>query len=45
MTLVTADLVFAEDRWRQRHAFVTQGARILATGEPAKKIRFSGPAF
>src|SRR5919204_2297397 len=34
MTLVTADLVFAEDRWRARHAFVMQGGRILATGEP-----------
>lgn len=35
MTIVTADLVFAEDRWRKRHAFVVQGPRILATGEPA----------
>jgi 5-methylthioadenosine/S-adenosylhomocysteine deaminase len=34
VTLVTADLVFAEDRWRSRHAFVVQGGRILATGEP-----------
>ena len=36
MTLVTADLVFAEDRWRARHAFVMQGGRILATGEPGQ---------
>ncbi|MFN2590544.1 MAG: amidohydrolase family protein [Actinomycetota bacterium] len=35
MTLVTADLVFAEDRWQRHHGFVTQGSRILATGEPA----------
>ena len=34
MTLVSADLVFAEDRWRSRHALVVQGGRILATGEP-----------
>jgi 5-methylthioadenosine/S-adenosylhomocysteine deaminase len=36
MTLVTADLVFADDRWRGAHGFVMQGARILATGEPAE---------
>jgi 5-methylthioadenosine/S-adenosylhomocysteine deaminase len=36
VTIVTADLVFAEDRWHQRHAIVMQGARILATGEPAE---------
>lgn len=35
MTLVTAALVFAEDRWRTRHGFVLQGSRILGTGEPA----------
>jgi 5-methylthioadenosine/S-adenosylhomocysteine deaminase len=34
VTLVTADLVFADDRWRQRHAFVMQGGRILAAGTP-----------
>src|SRR5205823_5490500 len=34
MTLVTADLVFAEDRWQARHGFVMQGGRILATGDP-----------
>ena len=34
MTVVTAELVFAEDRWQRRHAFVTQGGGILATGEP-----------
>jgi 5-methylthioadenosine/S-adenosylhomocysteine deaminase len=33
VTLVSADLVFAEDRWRSKHAFVMQGGRILATGE------------
>lgn len=36
MTLVSADLVFAEDRWRHRHGLVVQGGRILATGEPAQ---------
>jgi 5-methylthioadenosine/S-adenosylhomocysteine deaminase len=36
MTLVTADLVFADDRWRKRHGFVLQGGAILATGEPAE---------
>jgi 5-methylthioadenosine/S-adenosylhomocysteine deaminase len=35
MTVVTADLVFAEDHWQKRHAFVVQGGRILATGDPA----------
>jgi 5-methylthioadenosine/S-adenosylhomocysteine deaminase len=35
VTLVVADLVFAEDRWQARHGIVTQGGRILATGEPA----------
>jgi 5-methylthioadenosine/S-adenosylhomocysteine deaminase len=34
VTLVSADLVFAEDRWQQRHGFVMQGGSILATGEP-----------
>src|ERR671931_145850 len=34
MTVVTAELVFAEDRWRRRHSFVLQGSRILATGDP-----------
>jgi 5-methylthioadenosine/S-adenosylhomocysteine deaminase len=34
MTLIAADLVFAEDRWRSRHALVVQGGRVLATGEP-----------
>jgi 5-methylthioadenosine/S-adenosylhomocysteine deaminase len=38
VTVITADLVFAEDRWRSRHAIVTQGARILATGEPTDMI-------
>jgi 5-methylthioadenosine/S-adenosylhomocysteine deaminase len=35
VTVVTADLVLAVDRWRERHGFVVQGGRILATGEPA----------
>ncbi len=39
MTLVVADLVFAEDRWQSRHAFVMQGGRILATGEPEELAR------
>jgi 5-methylthioadenosine/S-adenosylhomocysteine deaminase len=33
MTVVTADLVFAQDRWQSKHAFAMQGGRILATGE------------
>src|SRR5205823_15051584 len=35
MALVRADLVFTEDRWCRGHAFVMQGGRIVATGEPA----------
>ncbi len=34
MALITAGLVFAEDRWERNHAFVMQGVRILGTGEP-----------
>jgi 5-methylthioadenosine/S-adenosylhomocysteine deaminase len=34
MTIATADLVFAEGHWQQRHAIAMTGARILATGEP-----------
>jgi 5-methylthioadenosine/S-adenosylhomocysteine deaminase len=34
VTVVSAELVFAEDRWRRRHGLVLQGSRILATGEP-----------
>ena len=34
MTLVSAELVFAEDRWRRRHGFVVQGGLILAAGAP-----------
>lgn len=34
MTIVRAELVFAEDRWRRRHAFALQAGRILATGTP-----------
>jgi 5-methylthioadenosine/S-adenosylhomocysteine deaminase len=36
VTLVSADLVFAQDRWQSKHAFVMQGGRILATGERAE---------
>src|ERR671914_149459 len=36
MTVVAADLVFADDRWRRRHGFVLQGSVILATGEPSE---------
>jgi 5-methylthioadenosine/S-adenosylhomocysteine deaminase len=36
MTVVTAQLVFADDTWRTRHGFVMQGGRILETGEPAE---------
>jgi 5-methylthioadenosine/S-adenosylhomocysteine deaminase len=36
VTLITADLVFAGDRWHRRHAFVIQGSLILATGEPSE---------
>src|SRR5438093_13697808 len=35
MTIVSSDLVFVEDRWERRHAFVMQGGRLQATGEPA----------
>jgi 5-methylthioadenosine/S-adenosylhomocysteine deaminase len=35
VSLVVADLVFAEDRWHTRYGFVVQGGRILAAGEPA----------
>ena len=35
MAIVSADLVFAEDRWERRHAFVMQGGRLQATGGPA----------
>ena len=38
MTIVTADVVFAEDRWQHHHGFVMQGGRILATGEPADLV-------
>jgi 5-methylthioadenosine/S-adenosylhomocysteine deaminase len=36
VTLVSADRVFAQDRWHERHGFVMQGGRILETGEPAE---------
>jgi 5-methylthioadenosine/S-adenosylhomocysteine deaminase len=34
MTIVSAELVFANDRWERRHAFAMQGGTILGTGEP-----------
>ncbi|MBI4259831.1 MAG: amidohydrolase [Actinobacteria bacterium] len=34
MTLVTAELVHADDRWERRHGFVLQGGRIEAVGPP-----------
>src|SRR2546430_17537699 len=34
MTLVTAELVFADDRWQREYGFVVQGGGILATGPP-----------
>src|SRR5438552_3293368 len=41
MTVVSADLVFAEDRWFEGHGFVLDGPRILATGKPADlAVRF-----
>lgn len=36
MTLVSAELVFADNAWRRRHGFVVQGGRIAATGEPSE---------
>jgi len=36
VTIISAALVFAEDRWRAGHGFVMQGGRILAAGEPAE---------
>jgi 5-methylthioadenosine/S-adenosylhomocysteine deaminase len=38
MTIVSAALVFAEDRWRSRHGFVMQGGRIDSTGDPHELI-------
>jgi 5-methylthioadenosine/S-adenosylhomocysteine deaminase len=38
VSLVVADLVFAENRWHARHGFVMQGGRILATGEPSELV-------
>jgi len=38
VTIVTADMVFAEDRWQHHHGFVMQGGRILAAGEPADLV-------
>jgi 5-methylthioadenosine/S-adenosylhomocysteine deaminase len=34
VTLITAELVFAEETWHRRHGIVLQGGRILATGDP-----------
>jgi len=36
VTVVSADLVFAQDRWERRHGFVVQGGGILATGDPTE---------
>src|SRR5919197_761127 len=36
MTLITAELVFADDRWQRGHGLVVQGGRILDTGSPAE---------
>jgi 5-methylthioadenosine/S-adenosylhomocysteine deaminase len=36
VSLVVADLVFADDRWHSRHGFVMQGGRILGTGQPSE---------
>jgi 5-methylthioadenosine/S-adenosylhomocysteine deaminase len=36
VTLVTASLVFAVDRWERDYGFVAQGSRILATGRLAE---------
>ena len=38
MSIVTAEMVFAEDEWRTGHGFVVQGGRILATGEPSELV-------
>src|SRR5438105_1199090 len=38
MTIVTAEMVFAEDDWRTGHGFVVQGGRVLATGEPSELV-------
>ena len=32
MTLITADLVYAGDRWHKRHGFALQGGQIVDTG-------------
>lgn len=39
MTVVTAELVYAEGRWRRRHAFVMQGGAIVAVGSPEELRR------
>jgi 5-methylthioadenosine/S-adenosylhomocysteine deaminase len=36
VTVVSADLMYAEDRWRERHGMVLQGGIIVATGDPAE---------
>jgi 5-methylthioadenosine/S-adenosylhomocysteine deaminase len=38
LTIVTADMVFAEERWHDHHGFVMQGGRILATGHPTELV-------
>jgi 5-methylthioadenosine/S-adenosylhomocysteine deaminase len=39
VTIVRAELVFAEDRWRRRHAFAMADGRILATGTSEELAR------
>jgi 5-methylthioadenosine/S-adenosylhomocysteine deaminase len=34
VTVVSAELVFAEESWRRRHGVAMRGGRILATGDP-----------
>jgi len=36
VTIVRAALLFADDRWIRDHAFVMQGAAVLATGTPSQ---------
>jgi 5-methylthioadenosine/S-adenosylhomocysteine deaminase len=36
MTLITAELVFADDRWQRGHGLVVQGGRILDSGSPTE---------
>jgi hypothetical protein len=36
MTLVTAELVFAEDRWERRHGFVLQRTGATSPWSPER---------